>query len=272
MSDNNIEAIRASIEAALRRRHAPHSINVRWDCEGPVRSSRLTAVEVLVVPSGNSRATKHVGFSSTEADAHRALAVACGLRVEGDVVSDPAEEVDRPVVKVQLHWADDFDADLHRVVPEARAALGIDADARLWVLQRHRGDSMLVHPACWSGHEAEYVTPVFFTREQAMAYTGPHDRLDALGVTFDDLWRDAWVHGYAVRFGDTHSGVWLMRADRLQGYSLALMHDLREPTHPWLSLSPREKYRARDATRRAILRSRVALHQEMLRIAVDGAM
>lgn len=95
MSDNNIEAIRASIEAALRRRHAPHSINVRWDCEGPVRSSRLTAVEVLVVPSGNSRATKHVGFSSTEADAHRALAVACGLRVEGDVVSDPAEEVER---------------------------------------------------------------------------------------------------------------------------------------------------------------------------------
>lgn len=255
MSDDNIETLRAAVVAALLTRGCcAHT----FDEDG----NDVLALPFMAITASIPRRIEDL----------RALAVACGLRVEGDVVSDPAEEVDRPVVKVQLHWADDFDADLHRVVPEARAALGIDADARLWVLQQHREDTMLVHPACWNGHEAEYVTPVFFTREQAMAYTGPHDRLYALGVTFDDLWRDAWVHGYAVRFGDTHSGAWLMRADRLQGYSLALMHDLREPTHPWLSLSPRDKYRARDATRRAILRSRVALHQEMLRIAVDGAM
>lgn len=168
----------------------------------------------------------------------------------------------------KLHWADDFDADLHRVVPGARAALGVDAGARLWVLQQHRSDAMLVHPACWSGYEIEFVTPVFFARDDAQRMIGPHDRLDALEVTLDDLWRDAWVHGYGARFGGLHDGAWLLRADRVRGCMDTLMCDLRD----WSEFSPRELHRARDATRRAILRSRVALHHEMLRLALRDAL
>lgn len=154
------------------------------------------------------------------------------------------------------YWADEFDADLHRVVPGAREALGIDAGVPVLLLHAQRNDGFFVMPSCWTDYDVEHVTPVFLDERAALSFTANPMGLDVVRVTFEDLWRDAWVHNYGARIGGTHDGPWLLRADRLTHTSMSLMFHLRGA----LALSPREVFRAQDRTCRAIRRSRVALH------------
>lgn len=107
MSDNNTDALRAAIEAALRRRDPRATVQ-----RSPTESDRSLWIarwpRLEIVARGDD------GYFGL--DALRALALACGLRVtvEGDRVVDPAEEVER----------------LTQELAEARAALRAAGDGR----------------------------------------------------------------------------------------------------------------------------------------------
>lgn len=78
MSDDNIETLRAAVVAALLTRGCcAHT----FDEDG----NDVLALPFMAITASIPRRIEDL----------RALAVACGLRVEGDVVSDPAEEVER---------------------------------------------------------------------------------------------------------------------------------------------------------------------------------
>mgnify|MGYP001500071131 CR=1 FL=1 len=132
-----MDDLRAAIETALRRRHAPRVIAVLWESD---TSSRKTTVEAVVVPSGDSTATRHEAHAPTEADALRALAVSCGLRDDG---GDPAEEVERLAAEralVDAEWRRDM-ADLRAQMERARHEATKDYDASRAEIERLRTDN-----------------------------------------------------------------------------------------------------------------------------------
>lgn len=94
-------------------------------------------------------------------------------------------------------WSDDFDMDLPKVIPEAKAQLGELADLEL-VTYGHTTFGRLNHPAIWN-HSLGLVA--FFGRPGRSFIDSHYAHGD--GLVHCTLWeavRDAWVHDNVIVF------------------------------------------------------------------------
>lgn len=97
-------------------------------------------------------------------------------------------------------WADDFDMDLLRVVPEIGRMLGGDCDRTLWTVG-HRTYGRLNHPTVWNTHGAYlWLTKPNLPRDVHGWFNvdGCVSNDEEIECTWLELLRDAWVHGFAA--------------------------------------------------------------------------
>lgn len=91
-------------------------------------------------------------------------------------------------------WSDDFDMDLPKVVPGARAIVGDIADVTLWTtggLCKGR----LNHPDVWNSDQG---LVAFFGFHGAARPAIYHSRRDPVACTVWEAFRDAWPHNYVM--------------------------------------------------------------------------
>lgn len=92
-------------------------------------------------------------------------------------------------------WSDDFDMDLPKVIPDAKALLGELADLKL-VTTGHETYGRLNHPSVWNhdlGVVAFFGRPGRFQRHSSFVSGSPDVR-----CTLWEALRDAWSHDYAI--------------------------------------------------------------------------
>ncbi len=93
-------------------------------------------------------------------------------------------------------WSDDFDMDLPKVIPEARAVLGDLADLEL---KTHGSLTFgrLNHPTVWNG---DLGTVAFFGRTDPCRPAAYYAAKEIVTCTLWEVLRDCWSHDYAVIF------------------------------------------------------------------------
>lgn len=92
-------------------------------------------------------------------------------------------------------WSDDFDMDLPKVIPDAKALLGELADLEL-VTTGHTTHDRLNHPSVWNhdlGMVAFFGRPGRFQRHSSFVSGSPDVR-----CTLWEALRDVWSHDYAI--------------------------------------------------------------------------
>ncbi|GGM53676.1 hypothetical protein ACFFX1_54745 [Dactylosporangium sucinum] len=117
-------------------------------------------------------------------------------------------------------WADDFDADLLRVVPRAAGIL-VQVTAPLWTYG-HTSHGRLNHPSVWASQHG-YVA-YFGTDNTGTWKPGSFSSNGQLvQCTWTEAARDAWVHNYVIAVD--YQPIW--DAARLVGTFAKLMGDVR---------------------------------------------
>jgi hypothetical protein len=91
-------------------------------------------------------------------------------------------------------WSDDFDLDLPKVIPDARACLGYLAELEL-VTHGHETHGRLNHPSVWN-HELGSVS--FFGRGNPHKPDGYWTRDPIVRCTLWEAVRDAWCHDNVI--------------------------------------------------------------------------
>jgi hypothetical protein len=108
---------------------------------------------------------------------------------------DKRQTVERPM------WCDDFDADLPKVVPAARSALGNVGDM---MLRTHAGvtaNGVMSHPTVW--HHDFGMVALFWPASQPTSKPAAYYTADpVVDLTLWEAIRDAWVHGYVIVLED----------------------------------------------------------------------
>jgi len=95
-------------------------------------------------------------------------------------------------------WSDGLDIDLYRLVPEARDAIGEDANVTLYTWSGPKTHGRLNHPTVWGEVWPACVvgtSPESITMPRGYV-TGPSESVTE--CTFEELCRDAWLHHYSA--------------------------------------------------------------------------
>lgn len=129
----------------------------------------------------------------------------------------------------QQFWADDFDADLLKVVPEARDRIGELAHLKLWTYCQHPKHGRINSPASW--HSDFGLTAFFWTkkpehpREHGFATFGRGYTTSAplLECNWLEVLRDCWVHGFNINLDGRAANI----GQKFSGLMMRLMYDLR---------------------------------------------
>ncbi len=117
-------------------------------------------------------------------------------------------------------WCDDFDMDLPRVLPEARALVGDLVDVRLLT---HCHAQPINCPSAWN---TSLGTTSFFALDREPRWEMPRHYYapdPLVPCTFWELLRDEWSHQSVVLV----DGRVLWRPDHLEGQFQRIMYDLR---------------------------------------------
>lgn len=129
--------------------------------------------------------------------------------------------VERPM------WCDGFDADLPKVVPAARAALGPVGDL---MLQTHAGlasNGMMSHPAVWNTDRG--CAAIFWRPGRYAKPSSYYTRDPVVDLTLWEALRDAWVHTYVLLI----ENVPVFDAYDGHKHFEVLMWDVRDWQAPW---------------------------------------
>lgn len=100
-----------------------------------------------------------------------------------------------PETTATKFWCDDFDADLYKVVPGAKAILTPVANVKLFT-RGHITNGRLNHPTVWN-HEMGYIAFFSFGGEPRPSETF-HSFDPIIECTFAEAVRDAFVHGITM--------------------------------------------------------------------------
>lgn len=123
-------------------------------------------------------------------------------------------------------WCDSFDADLPKVVPAAREALGPIGDLEL-ATHASVTNGMMSHPSVWNtarGCAAIFWRPGHYAKPSHYWTDAP-----VVDLTLWEALRDAWVHTYVVHV----ENVPVFDAYSLSKQFEALMWDVRGWQAPW---------------------------------------
>lgn len=143
---------------------------------------------------------------------------------------EPNQPVARPM------WCDNFDADLPKVVPDARAALGDVADLMLRTHASLAANGMMSHPTVWN-HELGLVAVFWRTDRPASKPAHYYTREPVVDLTLWEAVRDAWVHSYVILLED----VWVFNGEAAHAHFDPLMWHVRK----WPGVSDEEAAAAR---------------------------
>lgn len=94
-------------------------------------------------------------------------------------------------------WADDFDLDLLKVVPEVAELLGPLSDRVLWTHGTVSKEGRLAHPSCWNGGPG-FIAFFGSAPDRAAPPTCYVTTEPLVECTLLEAVRDAWVHSYAI--------------------------------------------------------------------------
>lgn len=153
-------------------------------------------------------------------------------------------------------WSDELDIDLYRLVPEARDAIGEDANVTLYTYCDKKTHGRINHPALWGrGAWASCIVSTaseLIHKPERMA--APAEAVTE--CTFEELCRDAWLHHYSAIL-DAEFRLLLCHERR---WFNALMYSARR----WGGVSDKDVYKAKQASLKAIEGSRRGLHDALV--------